>query len=108
MFSFFAIRLHANILAYIMRIPSILVNYHPKCLGFAEETQIPHDFILQLNQLADSMIVEEKILNALNTNNREVIESDIERRYSACMEHFEKIILNKSNSLSNEADKCEY
>jgi polysaccharide pyruvyl transferase CsaB len=49
--AFVGMRLHSSILAYLFRIPFLMVSYHPKCSAFAKMIGYPMDRILSIHDL---------------------------------------------------------
>ncbi|MEP9356019.1 polysaccharide pyruvyl transferase family protein [Xanthobacter sp. KR7-65] len=41
-----AMRLHAAVFAYLARTPTVLLSYHPKCMGWARDARLPAAVVL--------------------------------------------------------------
>jgi|GEM_PF-5976201 len=51
--TFIGTRLHSCIFSYAFQIPFILINYHEKSAEFANMINLPNEYILSVNDLAD-------------------------------------------------------
>lgn len=58
---FMGMRLHANIFAYIKKVPFCIIGYHPKSYGFAKTIDMDPSDILDIDSLYDSQLLYEKI-----------------------------------------------
>ncbi|HBG45908.1 MAG TPA: hypothetical protein DDW94_02860 [Deltaproteobacteria bacterium] len=50
---FMGMRLHSGIFAFMASIPFIMVNYHPKCEGFAEKIKLSRDALIDIQDPKD-------------------------------------------------------
>ncbi|TKH02931.1 hypothetical protein FC682_20050 [Peribacillus simplex] len=48
---FIGMRLHSSIFSYIGEIPQIILNYHPKCEGFAKSVDYPCEVLVDLTNI---------------------------------------------------------
>ena len=44
-----AMRLHAAIFGYLTGTPTVMISYHPKCLGWASQIGMPPELIIDSN-----------------------------------------------------------
>lgn len=56
-----AMRLHAAVFGYMVQIPTIILSYHPKCRGWAQEIGMPAELFFDSNDFD-----VEKLADALN------------------------------------------
>jgi len=54
-------RLHSCVLAYMASLPVLMLDYHPKCRGFAREVGFPPGAVVDLDQLRDTGVLTERI-----------------------------------------------
>lgn len=60
---FLGMRLHSAIFAFMASIPFVMVNYHPKCEGFAEKVGLSSGSVLRIDDFKDTA---EKVLALVN------------------------------------------
>jgi len=59
--AFIGMRLHSCVLAYMASLPVLMLDYHPKCRGFAREVGFPPGAVVDLDQLRDTGVLTERI-----------------------------------------------
>lgn len=62
-----AMRLHAAVFGYIAQTPTIILSYHPKCLGWASETGMPPELVFDSHDFDIGQLVR-AIKTAINGN----------------------------------------
>ena len=89
--AFVGMRLHAGIYAYITAVPFILVDYHPKCLGFAKEVDLPQMAIIQEKELINRWSIKDKITLILNQPERMSPLKPVEMIYIQTLEQLSQV-----------------
>lgn len=66
-----AMRLHANVFAYLANTPAISINYHPKCIQWAKQIGLSPDYQFDAASLSP-LALKQSILNALTSGEQGV------------------------------------
>ncbi|UCG55264.1 MAG: polysaccharide pyruvyl transferase family protein [Dehalococcoidia bacterium] len=64
--AFVGMRYHSCIFAYLLSIPMLIINYHPKCRDFAEDIGLPAHAVVSLGEVLDGQF-QERLKNLIES-----------------------------------------